>query len=345
MRDITAPNESSAASEGRTNGLSVENVSVTYMTGSSFLSSGTPVRAVRNASFTVPKGHTLGIVGESGCGKSSLARALVGLAPVSEGRVSWGGQKISGLDEKAFRPLRKDIQMVFQDPYSSLNPKLKVFDVLAEPLRTHMPELSRAEMAQRVGEILEIVGLQKEVMTRYSHELSGGQAQRIGIGRAVITRPGLLLCDESVSALDVSVQATILNLLKKLQADLDLSMIFISHDLGVIKYIADSVAVLYLGQIVESGSVEDVLGAPSHPYTQLLLQSSLSPDGRRVTAAIDGAEPVELPSNTAPPKGCAFRTRCPRAQEKCKAPPELRPMPGSAHRAACHFPILSQEAT
>ncbi|MEQ3624802.1 MAG: oligopeptide/dipeptide ABC transporter ATP-binding protein [Celeribacter sp.] len=345
MPDTDGSLAGAAAPEKLTDGLHVENVSVTYMTGRSFLSSGTPVRAVRNASFTVPKGHTLGIVGESGCGKSSLARALVGLAPVNEGRVSWDGQTISGLGEKAFRPLRKDIQMVFQDPFSSLNPKLKVFDVLAEPLRTHMPNLSKAEMTQRVGEVLETVGLQKEVMTRYSHELSGGQAQRIGIGRAVITRPGLLLCDESVSALDVSVQATILNLLKKLQADLDLSMIFISHDLGVIKYIADSVAVLYLGQIVESGSVEEVLDAPSHPYTQLLLQSSLSADGRRITAAIDGAEPVELPSNTAPPTGCAFRARCPRAQEKCKSPPELRPMSGTAHRAACHFPIVSEEAT
>ena len=326
-----------------TEGLTVENVSVTYRTGRALFSRGVPVRAVRDASFTVPKGHTLGIVGESGCGKSSLARALVGLAPISAGRVTWRGRQVSGLPEKAFRALRRDIQMVFQDPYSSLNPKLRVFDVLAEPLRTHMPGLTRADLTERVGDILVTVGLQREMMGRYSHELSGGQAQRIGIGRAVITRPGLLICDEAVSALDVSVQATILNLLRSLQDDLDLSMIFISHDLGVIKYVSDSVAVLYLGEIVESGPVEAVLDAPSHPYTQLLLRSSLSPDGRRISAATEDAVPVELPSNTAPPEGCAFRARCPRARQDCAAAPRLLPTSGPAHRAACHFPIQPGE--
>jgi oligopeptide transport system ATP-binding protein len=343
LSENTRPNAPKNTTSDLKEGLSVENVSVTYMTGRSLLSSGSPVRAVRNASFTVPEGHTLGIVGESGCGKSSLARALVGLAPVSAGRVFWRGQQISNLAEKEFRELRKNIQMVFQDPYSSLNPKLKVFDVLAEPLRTHMPDLSKAEMAVLISDILETVGLQADIMDRFSHELSGGQAQRIGIGRSVITQPGLLICDESVSALDVSVQATILNLLKSLQADLDLSMIFISHDLGVIKYIADTVAVLYLGQIVESGPVEDVLGNPSHPYTQLLLRSSLSPGGEPITATIDDAAPVDLPSNTAPPEGCAFRARCTRAKEDCISSPELRPTSSQMHHAACHFPILSEE--
>lgn len=324
-------------------GLAVENLSVTFMTGRSLFSAGNPVHAVRDASISVPMRHTLGIVGESGCGKSSLARALVGLAPVTEGRISWRGKQISGLGEREFRSLRRDIQMVFQDPFSSINPKLKVFDVLAEPLRTHMPGLSRAEMTRRVAEVLETVGLQQDLMGRFSHELSGGQAQRIGIGRAVITRPGLLICDESVSALDVSVQATILNLLKQLQADLDLSMIFISHDLGVIKYVADTVAVLYLGQIVETGPVEQVLDAPSHPYTRLLLASALSPDGRRIRAADNMGPPVELPSNTALPTGCAFRERCPRARDACRSAPVLGPTTGPTHRAACHFPVTDDK--
>ncbi|MGZ9810289.1 ABC transporter ATP-binding protein [Pseudoroseicyclus sp. H15] len=330
-----------------TAGLSVRSLSVTFSTGRSLFNPRPPVQAVRDVSFDVPRGHTLGIVGESGCGKSSLARALVGLAPVSAGEVSWRGNTISGLGERDFRALRKDIQMVFQDPFSSLNPKMRVFDVLAEPLRTHLPSLSRAEMTDRVAEVLETVGLRREVMSRFSHELSGGQAQRIGIGRAVITRPGLLICDESVSALDVSVQATILNLLKKLQAELDLSMIFISHDLGVIKYVADTVAVLYLGQIVECGPVEEVMDSPAHPYTRLLLRSSLSPDGRRIGPSDSYGEPVVLPSNTAPPEGCAFRARCPRAGEACAVSPPLESTPGSgrsaSHKAACHFPITDEK--
>ena len=325
------------------NDLSVDSLSVSFGTGRSMFSTGRPVQAVRGVSFKVPRGRTLGIVGESGCGKSSLARALVGLAPISAGTVTWKGRRISGLGERAFRDLRRDIQMVFQDPFSSLNPKLRVFDVLAEPLRTHMPDLSRSEMTERITKVLETVGLSSEVMTRFSHELSGGQAQRIGIGRAVITHPGLLICDESVSALDVSVQATILNLLKALQHDLDLAMIFISHDLGVIKYVSDSVAVLYLGQIVEIGTVEQVLDTPAHPYTRLLLRSSLSPDGRRIEASESVGDPVVLPSNTAPPEGCAFMDRCPRAQADCALPPALSPVGDAEHKTACFHPILSNE--
>ncbi len=319
--------------------LSVRDLAVTYAIGGSLFRQGRLLRAVRDVSFEVSRGKTIGIVGESGCGKSSLARALVGLAPVSQGEVRWAGTRISGMTARQFRPLRKDIQMIFQDPFASLNPKMKLFDLIAEPLRTHMPDLSRSEMEKRVRDVVDVVGLHGEMLGRYRHELSGGQAQRIGIARAIITRPSLLICDEAVSALDVSVQAIILNLLKTLQKDMDLAMIFISHDLGVVKYISDTIMVLYLGQIVETGPCLDVLDRPRHPYTKRLLASSLGPNTGPLDRRARFGDDIEPPSPLNPPSGCAFRTRCDRAGEICAAERPDAGRDAGDHRVACHFPL------
>ncbi len=323
--------------------LEVRDLSVTYATGGGPLRPKRQLRAVQQMSFQVHRGRTLGIVGESGCGKSSLARALIGLAPVSGGEIDWLGQRISGLPEQAFRPFRKDIQMVFQDPFAALNPRLKVVDLIAEPLRTHMPGLAGTKLRDRVGEVLATVGLPTEIMGRFRHELSGGQAQRVGIARAIVTNPSLLICDEAVSALDVSVQALILNLFRDLQERMNFAMIFISHDLGVVKYICDDVLVLYLGRIMEAGPCDQVLTNPRHPYTRLLLQSSLSPADAPARVAAAKADTVEPPSPLAPPTGCPFRTRCARATATCEVLPPLRDMgPG---KIACHFPLDQTEAT
>lgn len=319
--------------------LSVQELGVTYAIGGNLFRPRQLLKAVQDISFEVGRGKTIGVVGESGCGKSSLARALVGLAPVSDGEIQWAGTRISGLSEREFRPLRKDIQMVFQDPFASLNPKMKLFDLIAEPLRTHEPDLSRTTLQRRVRDALEVVGLHGEMLGRYRHELSGGQAQRVGIARAIVTRPSLLVCDEAVSALDVSVQAIILNLLKSLQEELDLAMIFISHDLGVVKYISDTIMVLYLGRIVELGPCQDVLDHPRHPYTRRLLASSLSPRAEPLGQRETFDEDAEPPSPLDPPSGCAFRTRCERAADICASKRPQAAMIDKDRRVACHFPI------
>lgn len=325
--------------------LSVQQLGVTYAIGGNLFKSGQSLKAVQDISFEIERGKTIGIVGESGCGKSSLARALLGLAPVSHGEIRWAGSRISGLSESAFRPLRKDMQMVFQDPFASLNPKMKLFDLIAEPLRTHEPDLSRSALERRVRDALEMVGLHGEMLARYRHELSGGQAQRVGIARAIVTKPRLLVCDEAVSALDVSVQAIILNLLKTLQKDLDLAIIFISHDLGVVKYISDTIMVLYLGRIVELGSCQAVLERPRHPYTRRLLASSLSPHAEPLGRSRTFDDDAEPPSPLNPPSGCAFRTRCDRAAEICATQRPQVSMNGEDRRVACHFPLADGEAT
>lgn len=323
--------------------LSVQQLGVTYAIGGNLFRQGQSLKAVQDISFEIERGETIGIVGESGCGKSSLARALLGLAPVSHGEIRWAGSRISGLSESAFRPLRRDMQMVFQDPFASLNPKMKLFDLIAEPLRTHEPDLSRSALERRVRQALELVGLHGEMLGRYRHELSGGQAQRVGIARAIVTKPRLLVCDEAVSALDVSVQAIILNLLKTLQKDLDLAMIFISHDLGVVKYISDTIMVLYLGRIVELGSCQAVLDQPRHPYTRRLLASSLSPHAEPLGRRQTFDEDAEPPSPLNPPSGCAFRTRCDRAAEICAAERPPASLHGKDRRVACHFPLADGE--
>jgi oligopeptide transport system ATP-binding protein len=318
-------------------GLRVEGLSVHYrLGGGGMFAQGRVLRAVQDVSFEVRPGETLGVVGESGCGKSSIARALVRLAPVSGGRIFWGGRDLGALDDAAFRRLRPEMQMVFQDPFAALNPRMRVADILAEPLLTHAPRMPAAERRARVLETMARVGLSAEMATRFPHQFSGGQAQRIGIGRAIISHPRLLICDEAVSALDVSVQALILALLKRLQAELGLAIVFISHDLAVVRQVSDRIVVLYLGRVMETAGRDAFFAGPRHPYAQALVASALSPQAGRPASA---APPVEgdIPSPLDPPPGCPFHTRCPRAEARCRAElPALRSL-GPGHAAACHF--------
>lgn len=315
--------------------LDVSGLGVRYPVGGVFRAR-TQLQAVRDVSFTLAPGKTLGVVGESGCGKSSLARALLRLAPVSEGSITWGGRDLTTLDEDVFRKVRPDIQMVFQDPFASLNPRMSMADLIAEPLLTHHPEMTRAARRERVAEVVEQIGLRPDMMDRFPHEFSGGQAQRIGIARAIVSRPKVLICDEAVSALDVSVQALILKLLKRIQAELDLAILFIGHDLSVIRHVSDRVVVLYLGRVMEDGARAALFSKPLHPYTQLLIGSALSTDpglerGRDRPVAGD-----DLPSPMNPPSGCVFHTRCPLATDICRDKVPERRAFGADHHVACH---------
>lgn len=277
-------------------------------------------RALDDVDFTIDKGEVLGVVGESGSGKSTMARAAIRLIEPTAGSIKFLGEDLRTLSDKALLKMRTKIQMVFQDPFASLNPRKTIEDALGEPLRYHGLVHSKEEEVGRVGEMLEQIGLPRDSMWRYPHQFSGGQLQRICIGRALIVNPKLIICDEVVSALDVSVQAQILNLLLDLRRKLDLSYLFISHDLSVIRYVSDKVIVLYLGKIMESGSVEEIFTNPKHPYTQALLASTprVHPGEERSRMRLHG----EIPSNLHPPSGCPFRTRCPYAQPICaEAPP------------------------
>ena len=300
------------------------------------------LRAVNGVDFTLRPGETLGVVGESGCGKSTLARALIGLVPAT-GQAEWiDGKDLLSLSPRQMMAYRSDIQMVFQDPLASLNPRMTVGQIIAEPLTTHRPNLSRAEVKERVKTMMEKVGLLPNQINRYPHEFSGGQCQRIGIARALIVEPRLIICDEPVSALDVSIQAQVINLLIRLQKDLGLSLIFIAHDLSVVKHISDRVMVLYLGKVMEIASSADLYGNPQHPYTQALLSAVPVPD-----PTIEAAKTIvplkgDLPSPMNPPSGCVFRTRCPRAQARCAA--EVPALLGGDHGVACHFPGPFTEA-
>ena len=283
------------------------------------------LKAVNGVSFTLQAGETLGIVGESGCGKSTLARAIIGLAKVHSGRVLWQGQDLTALSSKALRLQRRDIQMIFQDPLASLNPRMTVGDIIAEPLRTFHPELKKADIMRQVQEIMQKVGLLPNQLNRYPHEFSGGQCQRIGIARALVLKPKLLICDEPVSALDVSIQAQVVNLLKQLQREMGLAMIFIAHDLSVVKHIAERVLVMYLGRAVEHGPKEAIFAAPQHPYTQALLAAAPSVNGHKTDLQLKG----ELPSPLNPPGGCALHQRCPHATTRCaQEEPALREWKG-----------------
>lgn len=319
-------------------GLVVEGLSVRYKLPGSLTGGRRQLAAVSDVSFDVRPGETLGIVGESGCGKSSLARALVRLAPVSSGRVLWGGDNLTDLNEQAFRRVRPQIQMVFQDPFAALNPRMRMSDILSEPLITHFPQMTATERRQRVLETVEQVGLSADMITRFPHEFSGGQAQRIGIGRAIISRPKLLICDEAVSALDVSVQALILKLLHQLQDDLGLAILFISHDLAVVRQMAHRVLVLYLGRMMEYAPRDPFFAHPRHPYSKALVASALSSDPDTERARHLPYIGGDLPSPLAPPSGCPFRTRCPKAASKCAAQMPLPADAGATHRVACHFP-------
>ncbi|MCG9787696.1 murein tripeptide/oligopeptide ABC transporter ATP binding protein OppF [Vibrio barjaei] len=275
------------------------------------------LKAVDGVNVRLYEGETLGVVGESGCGKSTFARAIIGLVEATDGEVMWLGQDLTKMQAVERRNTRKEIQMIFQDPLASLNPRMTVGDIIAEPLETFYPELSKQEVKDRVKEMMAKVGLLPNVINRYPHEFSGGQCQRIGIARALILRPKMIICDEPVSALDVSIQAQVVNLLKELQKELGLSLVFIAHDLSVVKHISDRVLVMYLGNAVELGEAEALFANPSHPYTKALMSAVPIPDPKiERTKTIQMLE-GDLPSPISPPSGCVFRTRCPQATEQC----------------------------
>ncbi|WP_332816064.1 ABC transporter ATP-binding protein [Ramlibacter sp.] len=292
-----------------------------------------PVKAVDGVSFTVGHGETLGLVGESGCGKSTAAKTILRLLEPTSGQILLEGQDIAPLSASSFRRHRCDLQIVFQDPYASLNPRMKAGDIVAEPLRNFG---RHAEIAGgRVAELFARVGLDRAAMNKYPGEFSGGQRQRLGIARALALNPKLIVCDEPVSALDVSIQAQVINLLGDLQQDLGISYLFVAHDLAVVRHISQRVAVMYLGRIVEIGPVERLYGNPSHPYTQALLSAvpKVRPGTRAAKIVLKG----DIPSPANPPSGCTFRTRCPVARPACsESAPKLEAV-GNDHYVACHF--------
>ncbi|MFF2480221.1 ABC transporter ATP-binding protein [Paenibacillus sp. NPDC058071] len=294
------------------------------------------VKAVDGVQLAIREGETLGLVGESGCGKSTIGKTIVGLEKPTEGRILFRGDDVSHYSREQMIKLRTELQIVFQDPYSSLNPRMNVGDLLAEPLRVHRI-VPKELVSKEVDRLLEIVGLPATSKQRYPHEFSGGQRQRIGIARALSLRPKLIVCDEPVSALDVSIQAQVLNLLKGLQKELKLTYLFIAHGLGAVKYVSDRIAVMYLGKIVEIAPTKELFERPRHPYTKALLDAFPIPNPR-----LRGRERIELagdvPSPVNPPSGCRFHTRCPNAQEKCRL--QEPALTGDAdHPFACFFPI------
>ena len=296
-----------------------------------------PLKAVDGVSFDLAPGETLGVVGESGCGKSTLGRAILQLIAPTEGQVVWLGDELCELSRHDMRARRRQMQIVFQDPLASLDPRMTVGEIIAEPLRTFHPELSRDETKDRIRDMMAKVGLLPQMINRYPHEFSGGQCQRIGIARAMILRPKLIVCDEPVSALDVSIQAQIVNLLMDLQRDFGLSLIFISHDLSVVRHISHRILVLYLGRVMELADRQSIYQTPLHPYTQALIAAVPIPDPE--IARKKGHVPLtgDVPSPLDPPSGCVFRTRCPRAGSRCASEtPVLRELRRGQH-VACHF--------
>jgi len=294
------------------------------------------VRAVDGVSFDLKPGETLGIVGESGCGKSTLGRAVLRLIKSTEGRVVWAGKDLFGLGQKALRAERRQMQIIFQDPLASLDPRMSVETIIGKPLRIFHPELDRAEVRKRVFETMNQVGLAASMANRYPHEFSGGQCQRIGIARAIILKPKLIVCDEPVSALDVSIQAQIINLLMELQRSLGISLLFISHNLAVVRHISHRVMVLYLGKVMEIAERDDFYARPLHPYSQALISAVPIADPKlergRPRVLLQG----DIPSPINPPSGCRFRTRCPKTTAVCaEQEPAMRDY-GVGHFAACH---------
>jgi oligopeptide transport system ATP-binding protein len=297
------------------------------------------VHAVDDVSLEVRAGETLGLVGESGCGKSTLARCIARLYPLTSGSVIFEGRDISRLSRRGLRPIRRAMQMVFQDPYASLNPRKRVGTIIADPLRIHKRG-KRDEIKRQVRDLLKLVGLSSEHINRYPHEFSGGQRQRIGVARALALHPKLIIADEPVSALDVSIRAQVINLLDDLQDNLSLTYIFIAHDLGVVRHVSDRIAVMYLGKIVEISPAEELYQQPIHPYTEALLSAVPIPDpdlsDQREHIVLEG----DVPSPISPPPGCRFHPRCRYATDICsREEPALLPHGGSGHLAACHHPL------
>lgn len=295
------------------------------------------VRAVDGVSLTLNEGETLGLVGESGCGKSTLCRAILQLIPPTSGSVKFLGQELVGLSRRELRPLRRQMQMIFQDPYASLNPRKRVGQIVGDPMDLH-GLASGAELKRRVQDLLDRVGLRPEHYNRFPHEFSGGQRQRIGIARALALQPKLIVADEPVSALDVSVQAQIVNLLKDLQAEFGLSYLFVAHDLGVVRHVSDRVAVMYLGKVMENSGTDSLYDRPVHPYSNALLSAVPIPDPRlneaRERVVLEG----DVPSPSDPPSGCRFHTRCPWATEICSTEEPALVSYEDGHTAACHHP-------
>jgi oligopeptide transport system ATP-binding protein len=297
------------------------------------------VKAVSDVSFEINRGETLGLVGESGCGKSTLGRCILRLIEPTSGQVVFDGQDVTGLGPTELRRLRRRMQIIFQDPYASLNPRMTVEDILGEPLEIHRLVKSRADKLARIHKLLDLCGLRREAMSRYPHEFSGGQRQRICIARALAVEPDFIVCDEPVSALDVSIQAQIVNLMMDLQQELRLTYLFIAHDLKVVEHISTRVAVMYLGRIVESAPAEELYAHPNHPYTKALLSAIPipDPDHKRDRIILRG----DVPSPISPPPGCYFHPRCPMVQENCKVDYPLLRHPSNApspsHCAACHY--------
>jgi peptide/nickel transport system ATP-binding protein len=298
------------------------------------------VYAVDGVSFDISKGETLSLVGESGCGKSTVGKAVLRLFPLTSGQVVLDGQRIDDMSEAALRPLRRKIQVVFQDPFSSLNPRMKVRDILAEPITNFGVARSSADIDRRVAELMDKVRLPRDAVNRWPHEFSGGQRQRICIARALAADPDVIVCDEAVSALDVSVKAQIVNLLQDLQAELGLAMLFISHDLAIVEHMTHRVAVMYLGKIVEVADKRDLFGGPRHPYTEALLSAVpvMEPGGAPARIILKG----DVPSPIRPPPGCRFHTRCPYAFDRCRKEEPKLVATGNNHLAACHLHDLPE---
>jgi len=316
--------------------LRVENLSKSFMIGGGLFRKPVELKALQDISFSVKAGETLGIVGESGCGKSTLGRCILQLIRAEEGQVLWLGRDLGKLAGEDLRLLRGDLQVIFQDPLASLNPRMTVGEIIAEPLRALRPDLDAAQRRERVLNMMAGMGLRPEMINRYPHEFSGGQAQRIGIARALITGPKLIVCDEPVSALDVSIQAQILNLLSEIRDRMGLTLIFISHNLSVVRHVSDRILVLYLGRIVELADSDALYDHPQHPYTRALLTAVPVPDPKKARLRnIDGLV-GEIPSPINQPSGCTFRTRCRFAEERCaKLRPALETLP-DGRLVACH---------